>query len=60
MFHLISHFAALIVAVGIIVFTDDDPTKVSAIEWIMFAVAAYTANRLIRDLLKIYRRGSWD
>lgn len=60
MFSLISYFAALIVAVGIIVFTDDDPTSVSMIEWIMFAVAAYAANHLIRQLLKIYRRGSWD
>lgn len=60
MLSLISYFAVFIMAVAIMVVADDDPTGVSLIEWVMFAVMAYTASQLCRRLLEIYRRDSWE
>lgn len=60
MLSLISYFVVIVVAVTVMVVTDDDPTSVSAMEWVLFATMAYAANQLRIRLLEIYRRDNWE
>lgn len=60
MLSLISYLAACVIAVVVMVATDEDTTSVSNVEWVLFAVMAYSAAQAIRKMIEIYKRGSWD
>lgn len=60
MFTAFSYGLVVIVAVAIMVITDEDPTQVSNLEWLLFAVMLFAANELRKYLLKAYLRGYWE
>lgn len=57
---ILNYFALILVSVFGIVFLDDDITRVSIQEWILFAVMIYAVRGIFhhyRDLLSKERRG---
>lgn len=60
MLSVISYFLALVTAVVVMVWTDDDPTTVSMVEWVLFAVMLFAAYELCKRLIRALKRGDWD
>ncbi|MEN8261241.1 MAG: hypothetical protein ABFS02_11760 [Pseudomonadota bacterium] len=52
---MISYLGLVIASTAIILVFDDDPTAVSPLEWVMFAVLIYSGWSVYRIIRQLYR-----